>query len=197
MRRSALLASLVAPLALVLAGCSLPFGATDDDDSDCCTPTLVDTEGVPPSTDPGDFAGTTGPVDADAAGAPSSFTFVVGGFLGPTDSYVVSGTTLVHSHLDNSGDQDPELVQGEPTPEAWAAFRAELDALDAWSWDSTYLNVDVMDGTQWVLGVEWDGRTIQSSGSNAFPGSPGPEYGEQFERLIAAVEALAASVSPT
>lgn len=200
MRRPALLAVLVVPLALGLAGCSLPFGgSTGGDDPDCCTPTIIDTETLPPA-DTGDFTDTGSSTDTgsiDAAGAPARMTLVVGGFIGPSDSYVWDGSTLVHVRAENSGDANPDIVQGTPPAEAWTAFRQELDALDAWSWESTYFNVDVQDGTQWTLQLEWDGRTIESSGSNAFPGSEGPEYGEQFERFLAAVDALAASIEAT
>ena len=199
MRRSALLAALVVPLALGLAGCSLPFGGSTggDDPTDCCTPTI--TESLPPA-DTGDFTDTGSFTDTgaiDAAGAPASMTVVVGGFTGPSDSYVWDGSTLVHVHAANAGDANPEITQGTPTAEAWTAFRQELDALEAWSWEKTYFNLDVQDGTQWTLQLEWDGRTIESSGSNAFPGSPGPEYGEQFDRFLAALVALAASIATT
>lgn len=64
-------------------------------------------------------------------------------------------------------DSGKEVI--EPSPEAWVHFRKRLDRLGVWKWKKSYFNPWVKDGTQWRVLLTYKDRTLDASGSNAYP----------------------------
>ena len=61
---------------------------------------------------------------------------------------------------------------------------------EVWQWEAQYPDPGVMDGTQWSVHLAKGDREVASTGSNAYPGSEGPEPSETFRRFREAVQAL-------
>ena len=63
-----------------------------------------------------------------------------------------------------------------------------------WDWLPRYDNHDIVDGTSWGVRVGYEGKSIESSGSNSFPRAPEEtknSYGtELFQSFTEAVSAL-------
>lgn len=78
-----------------------------------------------------------------------------------------------------------------PLPEAWGRFWSALDSLEIWNWRQQYDNDNhaVLEGTQWSLQLAHQGRSLRCGGSNAYPGSEGPTYGNSssFAKFINAL----------
>lgn len=68
---------------------------------------------------------------------------------------------------------NPDQAIIEPSAEAWARFRRRLDRLDVWKWNESYSNPGVLDGTYWRIVLRYKDRTLNVSGSSAFPLSGG------------------------
>lgn len=47
----------------------------------------------------------------------------------------------------------------------------ELKSINVFNWNSKYVDMDILDGTQWELEIEVDGGHIKKHGSNMFPDS--------------------------
>lgn len=71
----------------------------------------------------------------------------------------------------------------DPDPDAWAQFWAAVAEAGAWGWDARYDDAAVVDGTSWAVRLEYDGRAVEATGSNAYP--PG------WTKVRAALEQLA------
>ncbi|NIX76038.1 hypothetical protein [Microvirga terricola] len=71
---------------------------------------------------------------------------------------------ILERHVRNPG---REVI--EPSPEAWRRFRGRLDRLAVWKWKKSYPNPWVKDGTQWRIAIRYKDRTLDVSGSNAYP----------------------------
>lgn len=58
-----------------------------------------------------------------------------------------------------------------PSDLQWIAFWLLLEQSGARNWDSDYTNADIFDGIGWDFKFTAPGLRIESSGSNAYPGS--------------------------
>ena len=58
-----------------------------------------------------------------------------------------------------------------PSTAQWSSFSEELDYCSAWKWEDHYTPDSViLDGMNWKIEIELsDGRSIHSSGCNAYP----------------------------
>lgn len=55
-----------------------------------------------------------------------------------------------------------------PPPERWIAFWKKVDSLGVWKWKPEYYR-PMLDGSNWSLDLEHEGRRLASRGSNAWP----------------------------
>jgi hypothetical protein len=80
----------------------------------------------------------------------------------------------------------------KPSPEAWTTFWRTVDAAGVWRWQKNYQNPEVCDGLQWSLRLEHQDRAVRSEGSNAYPGSPGPDYSPtgEFAHFLRSLTAI-------
>lgn len=91
------------------------------------------------------------------------------------EANVVEGYYSVELQADGSltwavdGRRPEGPVTTTPSPEDWQAFRVALDEADVWAWADTYQDPGVADGDYWGVAIRWDGRSVRSSGANAFP----------------------------
>lgn len=86
--------------------------------------------------------------------------------------------------------EDIEEHELTPVPEDWVTFWDALDRAGIWQWDARYETEGVVDGTYWHLVAEHDGRRVESSGANGYPGSPGADPGRAFTTFCRAVSRL-------
>ena len=68
----------------------------------------------------------------------------------------------------------PLLAEGYkikmPSSTQWISFSEALDDCSVWKWENEYWGGLVSDGTSWKIEIEFsDGRSVHSSGHNAFP----------------------------
>ena len=81
-----------------------------------------------------------------------------------------------------------------PTPSdlQWKAFWFLLEQSGARNWDTDYSNPNILDGIGWDFKLTAPGLQIESSGSNAYPGSDSfePLLGSPFDILTIAIGIL-------
>jgi hypothetical protein len=100
---------------------------------------------------------------------PNHFDFFIGGFWG--GSYKIKYTSdgkleyqiMVEGyHLKNSKILSPSKKQ-------WERFWTQMEKIDIWHWENDYESF-ADDGTQWHIVIDYDGKKIESSGNNRYPG---------------------------
>ena len=79
-----------------------------------------------------------------------------------------------------------------PTDLQWKAFWLLLEQSGARNWDTDYSNPNILDGIGWDFKLTAPGLQIESSGSNAYPGSDSfePLPGSPFDILTTAIGIL-------
>jgi hypothetical protein len=100
------------------------------------------------------------------------------------------GKLVFERHIRNRGQ---EVI--EPSAEAWARFRRRLDRLAVWKWKGRYFTPGVKDGTHWRVLLRYKDRTLDVSGSNAFPLPGGasnnfPETSPHFKAFLRSLQDL-------
>jgi len=122
---------------------------------------------------------------------PQQFEFYYGGVWFGVSVQLQDGEKLVFEQLLRGR----ERVLIKPSAEAWARFRRRLDQLDVWSWKEGYPNEAVLDGAQWGIRLRYKDRTLDVSGSNAYPLPGGasnnyPEPTAHFKAFLGSVQDL-------
>lgn len=100
---------------------------------------------------------------------PDEFYASIGGYMGPSYRVELDDGVLVYTRMD-SGYEEAEVVELQPSDEEWSAFLKALDEIGVWSWEEQYRDSEVCDGTHWSFRIEVDGRRLETSGSNDYPG---------------------------
>lgn len=141
---------------------------------------------------PGPAAALCAPAPA-AGAAPLQLSVRVGGFLGDSHIVVLTPEGLACDTL--RAGQLAEHHLSVPTPAQWATLRQRMDTIGVWAWQARHFNMQVMDGTQWLIDIRYADRAVQSQGSNSYPladGSPSnsPHWSEPFKALLQAVSEL-------
>lgn len=104
---------------------------------------------------------------ADQAQKPKELFLASGGFFGPNYRVFWQEEKLFYGVSAKSGAKET-LTTLEPTLDQWTSFRKALDELGVWSWRKKYER-NVLDGTQWSISIQYEGRRVASSGSNDYP----------------------------
>jgi len=120
---------------------------------------------------------------------PAKLNIYVGGYGGQS-FWLWKKDGLFYYDSSERGIEGQNVKELQIDESAWVDFYEELEALSFWSWKRTYDNPNVLDGTQWEIDIEINGRRKKCSGSNAYPGGDGPEYSEIFERFLEAIYKL-------
>lgn len=119
-------------------------------------------------------------------------------------AFPFSGTTLkwdpskkelrLVGRYDSTGGQ----ILPAPTKMQWKAFWMLLDHAKVWDWQSEYVDPCVCDGGGGDLDLSFRGRSVKSSGTNAFPDAYGQSYlpGSQFDVFCTAVSVLTGGKFP-
>ena len=123
---------------------------------------------------------------------PTVLHFEIGGYNGPCHEVRWQGGQLACRHAPGAYMWQQEPRACHPSPEQWQQFWAAAATAGVWNWDRDYTNLGVLDGTQWSLKLSHAGRRVRCAGSNAFPGSAGPNYypGCAFDQFLAALQQL-------
>ena len=79
-----------------------------------------------------------------------------------------------------------------PTEKQWLAFWTALNKINIWKWETRYENPGVMDGTSWRVCLQYGGKSIESSGSNSYPGDS--DEADDFGLFLRAVRKLLGGV---
>ena len=110
------------------------------------------------------------------------FSFEYGGFS--SDNYKIynNGIDLIveidHYRIDH------KEINRQISSEQWEEFWKVIDEIDAWRWGKDYFNQDILDGTQWELVIDRQGkRRRRIFGSNDYP--------PNFKVLLDAINKLA------
>jgi len=137
------------------------------------------------------FPGPTWPsAQATKNDFPAKFTFSYGGWENPRLVEWTDGVLVINHYGMASRGSGTKVC---PSNEAWRRFWTSVENLNVWRWQPEYNNDQVLDGLQWSLTLEHNGRKVSSEGSNAFPGfEDGPEFPDtcEFAKFLKAIEAL-------
>ena len=112
--------------------------------------------------------------------APDSFEAFIGGYMGESYGIQWKQGKLWYEHFAR-GYEKQETTKLDISPKDWQRFWATLDRLSVWKWDTRY-ECPMVDGTHWSLKIGYEGKSIDASGSNAYPPA--------FEKFCAAVSRL-------
>ena len=89
---------------------------------------------------------------------------------------------LLYEHFVH-GYQKQETTELEVSAKDWQRFWATVDRLKVWEWDTSYQpDTLIVDGTNWSLEIGYQGKSLDTSGNNAYPPA--------FEKFCAAVRRL-------
>lgn len=133
---------------------------------------------------------------------PIRFDLSIGGYFGTSYAIKLYPNGLWYSCYRHSEASEPAASGAQtlaiPAPAMWRRFRAELDALNAWTWRRYYPNVvSVRDGYGFHFQIEYPDRQLVSSGDQCFPGAEGEPIpivdrmpGDPFDHFCAAVSRL-------
>jgi hypothetical protein len=115
-------------------------------------------------------------------GAPESFAASIGnGLAGYFTVNLVERGVLVW--VDSTAGSGEVVETVSPTLATWAVFVSVLERLEVFGWQASYADRSVLDGTYWGFRCSWLGRTVDSSGANAYP--PGfDEFCDAVEQLL-------------
>lgn len=128
---------------------------------------------------------------ARADDKPDRLRISLGGFDGPSYELVLSNGVLWYKSGDYLYQLETQTAEAlQPTDEQWEHFRAALDQLDVWTWKASYVNLNVLDGTQWRFTVAYPNKSLITEGSNGYPGSTNDQPAELFNGFLNAVEQL-------
>ena len=122
---------------------------------------------------------------------PEVFRFAIGGHCRDYLLVELRNGKLACCYTD-SGYFFGEPAWLEPSPEQWQDFLRAAAEAGVWTWDANYLNIRVLDGTQWSLQLQSDGRSVRCEGDNAYPGSTSTDHGPDtaFGHFLKAIRDL-------
>jgi hypothetical protein len=136
-----------------------------------------------------------------ANAVPERLHVSIGGHFGPSYSVELENGSLTYSHskpvqqFPPKWDSKSETIR--PDNGRWQAFRAALDVLEVWSWETRYHDPSVCDGTSWSAEIVYSDQSVVSGGSNCFPGQKGRpisivnrQTGDPFNKFCRAVSKL-------
>ena len=122
---------------------------------------------------------------------PEKFEVGIGGYWGTSYGAEIVGKRIIYKTY---GDEYKLLKTQKiiPTEDQWLAFWTAINKLNVWKWKTRYEDPHVMDGTSWGVCIEYGGRSIESSGSNSYPGESDDAGG--FGLFLRAVRKLLGGV---
>jgi hypothetical protein len=132
-----------------------------------------------------------------SAGEPSAipkhFIARIGGFLGSSYSVELKDGTITYTSSSRGQTNARHAIT--PTGAQWREFRQALDELKVWQWRNDYPRGGVVDGTQWMLDIEYHDHLLKTRGDNNYPDADGkptgkPEFTAAFNRYLAAIKKL-------
>ena len=126
---------------------------------------------------------------------PTTLHFEIGGFTETCHQIEFMDGKLQYRRAEGAYVWEP-AISLEPDSAAWDRFWQGVESAGVWSWEKGYWNPDILDGTQWSLKLNHQGRSIKTDGSNAFPGSQQPDDPAkcEFGQFIEAVRKLTGRV---
>ncbi len=99
--------------------------------------------------------------------APEVFQLAIGGHFGPSYNIDLDGGFIRYVASEDGRERETRKIS--PGTSGWDRFRTELEEIDVWSWQPSYSESSILDGTSWFLVIEWPDRSLRTSGSNAYP----------------------------
>jgi hypothetical protein len=94
---------------------------------------------------------------------PEKLSFHIGGHSGTSYSVEWEKKGLIYQ-----ADYEEDILR--PSQEEWIKFWQEIDELNVWDWEEKYLPEEkIMDGTSWSINLKYREKSVESSGSNAYP----------------------------
>jgi len=125
--------------------------------------------------------------------SPNSFQFYIGGFPGPYHKLSLSGLGELEYLFTpaHAGRRCEQPVILKPDRAQWEEFWREMDAIGFWQWKPEYRN-PCSGGTHWNISTKFADKSLQSKGSNGYPGADDstiPEGG-QFDLFLKGLSKL-------
>ncbi len=121
---------------------------------------------------------------------PKHLKVFVGGYTEPSFGVRWDDGTLFYDRSDH-GYELVETVSLQPDDKEWEKFWSKLDEIGIWEWNPEYSNPDIMDGTNWSVEINRGDQSVDSQGSNCFPGNCSEDDSGPFGQFCEAVSKLA------
>ena len=129
---------------------------------------------------------------------PIKFFIQIGGGLDGRNSVELKEGMLLFQCKERGKIVPEKSFEIRPTREAWTRFIQEINTTKLYRWSKNYPNPGILDGTQWSIDMEIDGRKIHSEGDNSYPTDGNeakptksfPAKSPAFDRLCQAVSHL-------
>jgi len=114
---------------------------------------------------------------------PNIFKTAIGGYFGNSYSVEWKEKQLCYEIVSQENKHKNAKDYFSPTSVQWRKFWDELNKIGIYNWESRYESTKgVCDGTSWELEIDYNGKTLKTSGSNAYP--------VQFEIFLKAIQGL-------
>lgn len=125
---------------------------------------------------------------------PKVFSAGIGGYMGNSYAVEWKDGQLCYKAF-GRGYKPKRTKSKEPYPAPskadWQEFWDKLDRIGVWDWKTHYSEPGVTDGTSWSVEIDYNGRKLETGGSNAYPGqSDESGYSPEFEAFLKAVQKL-------
>ena len=122
--------------------------------------------------------------------SPTQLKFTIGGFNGECHEIEWKHGKLWYRRADGAYMWEPSVAVS-PTEDEWAKFWRAMETAGVWQWQANY-DAPICDGIQWSLKLKNLERQVRCEGSNAYPGSPGPDYSPtgEFAHFLKALREL-------
>ena len=109
--------------------------------------------------------------------------FFIGGFSGDNIKIKSNGNELEVEMSDNPSPNSINFYSYLIDNNQWQEFWDEIDKQGIWNWKKSYSDNTILDGTQWELHLEKDGKIKKIWGSNDYP--------ENFDIFIKSINKIA------
>ncbi len=119
--------------------------------------------------------------------------FFLGGYFSDNNDFILEGSTVMLAKAEYAYMKPDILANKEMSSAESDDFLKALNEIGVLKWKRNYMNMHVLDGTQWELEISYNqGKKKKISGSNAYPGIEKDDmmYTEEFVSFLKAMDEL-------
>lgn len=123
---------------------------------------------------------------------PSVLEVSIGGYMGPSFRISLDHQEILYSSFTAGFELAREAII-TPSDEHWFEFLKTIDHIGVWNWKSEYRNrLEIIDGTQWKLEIQYGDKQISVHGDNAYP----PDFDQVIDAIRKLIVGLPFEIRP-